>query len=1001
MQLSIRKILISVIMCVLHAYATAQVFPFQNFTVENGLPQSIVYCIHEDSKGYLWAGTQGGVCSFDGKDFKVFDAQKGLTDNHVTAIAEDSTGALLLGHRSGTISYLKNGKLSSITKARFNDAVNSILITGNRTWIGTEGSGVFVMEFHRQDTIIKNITTKQGLPSDIINRIINDANGEIILATNNGVVSINTRTHKPSFPKAFIKTKDMVVNAVYKVSSEEYLLGTTSGAWRLSPTALPVLQDVFNKKQPCSEEVTDIIKDSAGNIWLATTSGITKVNDNIVCYRKDNGILSDEVNMILEDRDNNIWFSQDDGLSRYRDDRCVLYDSRTGLVNNEVYGITEPSPGVLWIGTADGISIFDKKKGAVIQNLTTKEGLPGNFILNLFTDSRKNIWIGTSDFGAAMYDLQTKRFKYFNAKTGLQGKNAVSIREDKNGKIWIATLDGGIASYSYEDNSITNFNKKSNFFTNSVWTIFRDHDGELWFGSNDKGLIRYNAENATFTNVTANVKLINNSIGSITEDSKGNLWIASIGGGVYKYDRNAFTHYGTSIGLKTNNPYFIFCDPNDVLWLGTNIGMDRFDPEKNEVITYGKDDGFLGLETNQSAVYMDAEGVMWVGTVRGLVRFDEGRIKRIKQPPLVDIIKTSIFFNDTTLQQKVVLPYNFNHLTFAFNAVSLTDAENVRYSYLLQGFDKDWSPLLQNDRITYAMLPSGKYTFSVKAAYNNQPALASVASFNFVITPPYWKTLWFIGACCIVIGLLGVAGYRWRIHKVLKAERDRTAVELEIAELKMNALRAQMNPHFIFNCLNSIQYFITINEKESAIAYLSKFSLLIRRILENSSSNSVVLSDEIDMLRHYIEMEKLRLEDRFDYTINVDPSIAANSIHIPSLLIQPYVENAIIHGLKTKNHDGMLTINLNKVDGHLLCVIEDNGIGRKKSEELNKKKKIYHQSTGLSISKKRIEILQKGIEGSERADIRIIDLTNAEGNATGTRVEITIPLNYNHSLTSN
>ncbi|MCB0545265.1 MAG: histidine kinase, partial [Saprospiraceae bacterium] len=260
---------------------------------------------------------------------------------------------------------------------------------------------------------------------------------------------------------------------------------------------------------------------------------------------------------------------------------------------------------------------------------------------------------------------------------------------------------------------------------------------------------------------------------------------------------------------------------------------------------------------------------------------------------------------------------------------------------------------------------------------------------DLAVAIPWWNRLWFKGGVILLL-LAGIyAFYRYRLFQVRRVERMRSDFENKLAGVELAALRSQMNPHFIFNCLNSIESYIIRNETRKASEYLNDFSRLIRLILQNSRSNYVTVRDELDALTLYMDMENLRLGQRFDYKVSLDEHLDVDDVEMPPMLLQPYVENAIWHGLMHKKENGTILVDLKIVDGYLLCAIEDNGVGRKRSSELqsrNRKK----TSMGMNITQERIDIINKAYD--TETSVRVIDLVSPEGVAQGTRVELRIML---------
>jgi LytS/YehU family sensor histidine kinase len=258
------------------------------------------------------------------------------------------------------------------------------------------------------------------------------------------------------------------------------------------------------------------------------------------------------------------------------------------------------------------------------------------------------------------------------------------------------------------------------------------------------------------------------------------------------------------------------------------------------------------------------------------------------------------------------------------------------------------------------------------------------------IIPPFWQTTWFRILAVVFLSLLFYCFYRYRIYLIRKREGEKTEINKRIAELRLSALRTQMNPHFIFNSISSIQNLISLEKKDDSMDYIGKFSRLIRLILHQAENNSIVLSEEVDLLRLYLEMETLRFEKSFSYHVEVDPKLEEREPEIPTMIIQPIVENAVVHGLLNKSKKGNLTINFTLKEEFVQCIVEDDGVGRRAAEEIKKGKLFQHNSVATRVTGERLQILNKVFEMP--TSIQTIDLTDEAGNPSGTRVIIDLPI---------
>ena len=365
-------------------------------------------------------------------------------------------------------------------------------------------------------------------------------------------------------------------------------------------------------------------------------------------------------------------------------------------------------------------------------------------------------------------------------------------------------------------------------------------------------------------------------------------------------------------------------------------------------------------------------------------------------PPPIAFTSFKIFGKETALPENntadvpLQLNYTQNMLSFEFAALNYTVPQKNQYAYKLEGADKDWTYSGSGRQATYSNLSGGSYVFHVKASNNDGVWNEKGKSIFIHITPPFWKTAWFRILIIVIIVVMAYLFYRRRITHIKKEEEKKTVFNKQLAGIEMKALKAQMNPHFIFNCMNSINSYILENDKKTASDYLTKFSTLIRLILENSDKQKINLDDELAMLKTYLQLEQNRLDNKFDYHIEVDASIKTIAFEIPPLILQPFIENAIWHGLVHKTERGKININIRNEPNLLICIIEDNGIGRSKAALLKEQQVINHHSMGMKVTEDRLRILNQ--LNLERPSVTITDLFTETSEPSGTRVEIVIPV---------
>jgi hypothetical protein len=423
----------------------------------------------------------------------------------------------------------------------------------------------------------------------------------------------------------------------------------------------------------------------------------------------------------------------------------------------------------------------------------------------------------------------------------------------------------------------------------------------------------------------------------------------------------------------------------------------RFDPRTKNFRSYDRDDGVGCTDFRDGAFYRTRNGDMYFGSMtNGFEVFHPDQIRDNPNPPPVVITgfkkSNQPFYFDKYLPdlREVTLGSADNDISFEYVALNFSHAGKNQYAYQLAGHDKDWVYCGTRRETMYTNLPPGTYTFRVKATNNDGVWNEKGASLRVIIPPPYYQTWWFRTLILLALSGVGYAFYRYRISQVRHEEQLKASFDKQLAEVSMMALRAQMNPHFLFNSLNSINHFIIKNKAEEASEYLTKFSRLIRLILSNSKTPTVTLANELEALRLYIQMEQLRFQNRFEYKIEVEEDVETEYVEIPPLLVQPYVENAIWHGLLNKEGVGHLLLRVYQEDQFLYIIIQDDGVGRKKAQELKSRSATKNKSMGMQITSDRVAILNQLTE--QDASVEITDMEDILGNATGTKVLLKIPV---------
>ncbi|MEI6021367.1 MAG: histidine kinase, partial [Bacteroidota bacterium] len=418
-----------------------------------------------------------------------------------------------------------------------------------------------------------------------------------------------------------------------------------------------------------------------------------------------------------------------------------------------------------------------------------------------------------------------------------------------------------------------------------------------------------------------------------------------------------------------------------------------FNENKIEITSFGKQEGFAGVEFNSNGIWEDEDGTVWFGTVSGLIKHQPKYFRQNRKQNITLIQKIKLLNEDTLLPNNSVLPSDYNTISFYYRGICFTNPDKVLYQKKLEGLaqDKEWSSPSKEDYIKYTNLAPGKYTFKVRSCNNEGIWDNEDIAFSFTIRSPFYLTWWFITLVILVLVVGTYTAIAVRIIKIKKKQKVEFDRKVEMSKIELKALRSQMNPHFIFNSLNSIQHYIFNTRSDEAIKYLNKFARLVRVILNNSEKPTVTVGEDLEALKLYLELEQMRFEEKFDFEVKVDESVDPDYDIMPPLLMQPYVENAILHGLNPLPHKGKLSIDLQSKNNFLICTIKDNGIGREKSNEIRRTMpQNKHKSLGMKITEDRLKILNE-INRSQLSVI-ITDLKDAQGNATGTQVQLFVPI---------
>lgn len=771
---------------VLFSDAYAQRYPLRSYNLEDGLPQSTVTSIIQDSKGFIWIATLAGISRFDGKNFVNFSTKDGLLNVSVTALAEDNSNTIWIGTENGVSKFAK-GKFINFTEK---DGIGK-----GRVWAICPGmdSSLFLATSQGGVTVIKgdkisSLTTKDGLISNFVQSLYYDSiNHYLWIGTEGGLSKYDGKsfvnyTVQDGLPHDIIK-------AITRDESGVMWFGTKGGG--LSRLRRGKFTNFSKKDGLLDTVIYSLETDKLGNLWIGTKEGISKLSKgSFTSIRLGQGIESKIILAIKRDREDNLWFGTfEGGISMLASEKFLGYNKETGLIGNSVYSICEDKNGNMWFGTPEGLS---RLSPTGFHHYTTADGLVSNIILSVIEDSRGAIWIGT-DNGVSLYF--NDRIVTNGVQDALMGEEIQTIYEDTDKNIWFGTKNSGLGMF--DGKKVKMYTKKDGLPDNEIYSIVEDRYGQIWIGTLNNGLSRWNGVNfKNYLDPEQNIK----KIYSLFEDSKGNIWISTYNGGVAKFKDDVFTFYKEDQGLSNNICYFTIEDDQKNIWIGTNNGLNKFDGKKFTIYTVQS--GLLSNEMITNAAYKDSKGHLWFGMVKGVTRYNPDLdIPNVIPPPvyITDITVKHDTDKHIILKDDISLSYTENYLIFKWIGLSFKSTENILYQYKLEGVDIDWQNTVSTT-IQYTSIQPNDYVFQVRARNADGVWSTQVASVSFTVNPAFWNTWWFRAILILFAGgiIYGIYLYKTYQIKQRSVELERVVKErtqeLEVEKNKSDALLLNILP---------------------------------------------------------------------------------------------------------------------------------------------------------------------------------------------------------------
>lgn len=781
-------------------YKDNALLDIQYLDIGQGLPYSYVNALHQDKKGFLWFGTDYGLCRYDGTFLTVYTEKEGLIDNRVNSIAEDNEGRIWIATYKGVTVFDGDSFIQFVDKKGLLAGLSTKIqkdITGNM-WVALEGFGCVKYD----GNAFTFYSTKNNLRDAMAPDFIVENNRTIWFNTPVGIVSYNDGRFV-YFKKPFIEMD--YVHTVMEDKKRNTWFGTLSGG------VVKYDGNYFTryaKENGLADNLTTgLLIDKNDHVWICTRfKGLNKFDGKyFTAYNTAQGLSEDKISAVTEDRQGNILIAtMGGGINKLNSNGFREMFPLSNVNNSRVRPIIKDKQGQLWFGTEagrlfsyDGITLTRQFERSV-NNVTG--------FRTALVDKDNQLWFGESE-GTEIYRYENKQFLYYSLPDKISSN--LSLYEDNNGIKWVGTTRKGVAAFN--EKGIEYYNEANGFPANKVFVAIQDKKGVLWFGTDGGGLVKYDGR--MFTVYSEKQGLFSKSITSITEDGEGNLWMGTLDAGLCRFDGNSFTYYTVKQGLAFNSVWSVKEDHNGQIWAGTDNGLSVLVPGKRKVQTgipaysiysFGLEDGLKATDFNLNSVCIDKNNCIWWGTGKAL-------ITRNLSIPFVPDTPLSVTLNHVKVNDRFVdfrnlssdmnnkirignlkafqnypgelsLAYDQNHLTIYFSAIDLKAPHKIKYSYRLIGLDDQWSNPSKETSADFRNLSHGHYKLQVRAIGESN-VWTDVLTYKFSVRPAWWQTWWFkmIVSACILASVYLVVRffYLYRFRKQKALYEKKLAVQME------------------------------------------------------------------------------------------------------------------------------------------------------------------------------------------------------------------------------
>jgi ligand-binding sensor domain-containing protein len=988
-----------------------------HYSIDNGLTTNIINRVLEDSKGFIWIMTNNrGVSRFDGKRFRNFTTADGLPLNNIFLMGEDSHQRVWLSSMIKSFMYfsLKDNKFYTIPNNTEGSKVgffNYIYEMANGHLI-FQSSNNFIFELDENLKVLsckknelRGAVTTKNFPS------INP-NFSLLKHTKDSIFSHLKGENLPPiithYPTGF------AISRVYTDSVFMYLKGTNIVSYVNKTEIEKNINELSNFKNTLNIQILNT--GLPNRILIKTDKDFFIVDERLNRLKEFDFINKYAVNTVSFDSKGNFWVAtEDDGVYvRFKQRKQSI--KPIFLKDQTIESVVSDNKGYAFFGITSG-ELF-VLKDSIIRKLNI-ENAPHSNITALSMTSQGNLFVAWEDIGYTIIpsnllykstpisvypesDLrQENRGKpFFKYSKYLFKTNAIGLVQSGNVRAHSQDADGNII-ISTAEQDIRTLKDSANFWTNNLLlektaavSLSKGADNGIWLFLTSGTLFLKNNKIDSLLAMRKEIPFLEKTLYPSITDSDNNIWTAKGRFGLYCFNPSKSKLF---IIEETTRDFIadIVLDNKNRKWIATNNGVVLVEvlsqnPFKYRFRRFDKSNNIPSNEVTSVSVSNDK---LYVGTIKGLSVFDLSTILLETKPPKSDIplhfSNLKINQKDTILRGSYDLRYDENNLEIDFAGLNFDPQNPIRYEYRMQKegeTEVDWRTT-NEPHLVFSFLPAGKYTLNVRAFDAENHILEIEQPLVFNVRLPFWKTGWFLGSIFAFLGLGTWFLYQNNIKRIQKEEAEKAEISKQFTVLELQALQAQMNPHFVFNALTAIQNFIWNKDVKAANEYLTEFSTLMRLFLESSRRKYLTVEEEVKLLKIYTHLEQLRFPDRFDVDFDIDENINPSD-ELPSMLIQPFVENAINHGLLYKKDKGLLQVHFSKENNILTCVVEDNGVGRDAAAVKQAKSMKAHKSRATGILQERIALM-KSVENMEvKVNIEDKNFENLQDFGTKVLIEI-------------